>query len=220
MSFGIRLHVWGDFALFSRPEMKVERVSYDVITPSAARGILEALYWKPEINWVIDRLHVLKPIRTMQIRRNEVGCKASASNAASAMKKGSGDLGIYIEDERQQRAATVLKDVAYIIEAHFVIVSGEENTAKHVEMFKRRAKAGQYFHHPYFGCREFDAHFELIEDGQPLPAADPKADKDRDFGYMLHDIDFAHDKMPRFFDCKMRGGIIKVPPFDSAEVRG
>lgn len=220
MAFGIRLHVWGDYALFSRPEMKVERVSYDVITPSAARGILEAIYWKPEIQWVVDRLHILKPIRTTQIRRNEVGCKASASNAAIAMKNGSGDLGIFIEEERQQRAATVLKDVAYIIEAHFVIKSGEENTAKHIEMFKRRAAAGQCFHHPYFGCREFDVHFELIEEGQPLPIPDPDAPKDRDFGYMLHDIDFADGKAPRFFDCKMRGGVIKVPPFNSAEVRG
>src|ERR1044071_5462188 len=119
MGYGIAIRVRGDFACFTRPEMKVERVSYDVITPSAARGILEAIYWKPEIRWVIDRLHVLKPIRFTNIRRNEVGCKVSADSAAGAMKSGRGRLGLYIEEERQQRAATVLRDVEYAIEAHF-----------------------------------------------------------------------------------------------------
>ena len=121
---GIRLHVWGERACFTRPEMKVERVSYDVITPSAARGILEAIHWKPAIRWHVDRIHLLKPIRFQSIRRNEVGAKASAANAASAMKRGTTEgLGIVVDENRQQRAALVLIDVAYVIEAHFSLTS-------------------------------------------------------------------------------------------------
>lgn len=219
MGFGIKLHVWGDYACFTRPEMKVERVSYDVMTPSAARGIIEAIYWKKEIAWVIDRITVLKPIRFTQIRRNEVGCKASASNASQAMKAGRGNLGIYIEDERQQRAATILKDVAYVIEAHFNILSGEDNAAKHISMFNRRAREGQCFHRPYLGCREFDAHFELIEGHDSTPQPAPELAGERDLGFMLHDIDFKNNMMPRFFRATMRDGVIDVPPFASAEVR-
>jgi CRISPR-associated protein Cas5d len=125
MAYGIRLHCWGDFALFTRPEMKVERVSYDVITPSAARGVVEAFYWKPEIRWVVDRLHVLRPVRFTSQRRNEVGAKIPANAAAKAMRDGRGNLGLYVEEERQQRAALLLRDVAYLIEAHFEIVGGE-----------------------------------------------------------------------------------------------
>lgn len=217
MSANVRIQVWGDHACFTRPEMKVERVSYDVITPSAARGVLEAIYWKPQIRWSVDRIHVLKPIRFTNIRRNEVGAKASAANAKKAMVAGSGRLGIFVEDERQQRAATVLRDVDYAIEAHFEILSGDEPAAKHFEMFRRRAEKGQCFHRPYLGCREFDAHFTWID-------ADPPrgfyADSgERDLGFMLHDIDFEHDMTPRFFRAVMRDGVIAVPPFESAEVR-
>jgi CRISPR-associated protein Cas5d len=112
MSYGIKLHCWGDLALFTRPEMKVERVSYDVITRSAARGVLEAVYWKPQIRWAVDRLRVLRPIRLTSQRRNEVGAKISARDAASAMRSGRGHLGLYVEEERQQRAALLLRDVA------------------------------------------------------------------------------------------------------------
>ena len=122
MAYGIKLHVWGDLACFTRPEMKVERVSYDVITPSAARGVVESIYWKPQIRWAIDRIHVLKPIRFTSLRRNEVGAKIPAGAAASAMKNGRGNLGMNIEEERQQRAALLLRDVAYLIEAHFEII--------------------------------------------------------------------------------------------------
>ena len=148
----IRLKVWGDYACFTRPEMKVERVSYDVMTPSAARGILEAIYWKPQVRWVVERLHVLRPIRFTNLRRNEVACKASAANAKKAMK-GTLDhpLQLVIEDERQQRAATVLRDVSYIIEARFELLDASEPVAKHYNVFKRRAQRGQYFHHPYLG---------------------------------------------------------------------
>ena len=163
MAYGVKLHVWSDLACFTRPEMKVERVSYDVITPSAARGVIEAIYWKPQIHWIIDRIHVLKPILFTSLRRNEVGAKIPAGAASSAMKNGRGNLGLYVEDERQQRAALLLRDVAYVIEAHFEIIEGEKNEAKHLDQFNRRARDGQCHTRPYLGCREFAAHFALIE---------------------------------------------------------
>lgn len=221
MSFGIQLHVWGEFACFTRPEMKVERVSYDVITPSAARGILEAIYWKPEIRWVVERLHVLKPIRFTSLRRNEVANKIPAGSVKSAMKKDRGDLGLIVEDERQQRAATLLRDVGYVIDARFEIIDGEDNPGKHLDQFNRRARAGQCFHHPYLGCREFPADFALVEQpDHPTPPCElPEDQRDRDLGYMLHDIDFADDMTPRFFRAEMKDGVIEVPAFDSEEVR-
>ena len=170
MSYGVRLHVWGEYACFTRPEMKVERVSYDVMTPSAARGILEAVHWKPAIRWVIDRIHVLKPIRFENLRRNELGGKIPA-NVRKAMRAGS-TVGLHtlIEDDRQQRAATVLRDVGYIIDAHFVLTDAarvDDTEAKHLAMFNRRAARGQCFHRPCLGTREFAADFELVEDTMP-----------------------------------------------------
>ena len=242
MAFGIKLHVWGDFACFTRPEMKVERVSYDLMTPSGARGILEAIYCKPQIRWVIDRIHVLKPIQFTSIRRNEVALKASASNAKAAMKTGKGNLGIVIDEvndegkliNRQQRAAMVLRDVAYVIEAHFEIIdlrfekdaaeaSRDDNAGKHLSIFNRRAKGGQYFHHPYFGCREFPVNFELIEGALPESTL-PDGERDKDFGFMLHDLEFDQDPKtkavkqttPRFFRAVMKNGSIEVPPFHQA----
>ena len=137
MAFGVKLHVWGDYACFTRPEMKAERVSYDAITPSAARGILEAIYWKPDIRWVIDRIRVLKPIRFENLRRNEVGGKISALNIKKAMNKGTvGELRLLVDQNRQQRASTILRDVAYVIEAHFVLTGqGLDTEAKHISMF-------------------------------------------------------------------------------------
>lgn len=221
MSYGIGLHVWGDFALFTRPEMKVERVSYDVMTPSAARGVIEAIYWKPEIRWVIDRIHVLRPVRFTSQRRNEVGAKIGAGAAAAVMKAGRGNLGLYIEQERQQRAALLLRDVAYVIEAHFEIVGGEPNEAKHLDTFNRRARAGKCYTRPYFGTRECAADFALIEAGAPMPASElPPEQRDRDLGWMLHDIDFGNGRQPRFFHAVMCDGVIEVPPFESEEVRG
>lgn len=217
MNTRVQLRVWGEFACFTRPEMKVERVSYDVITPSAARGVLEAIYWKPQIAWRVDRIHVLNEIRFANIRRNEVGAKASAANANKAMKAGGGDLALYVEDERQQRAATLLVDVDYLIEAHFDVISGDEPPPKHYEMFKRRAEKGQCFHRPYLGCREFAANFAWHEGD--LPRGRYADTPERDFGFMLHDIDFAHDMTPRFFRAVMRHGVIDVPPFSSGEVR-
>lgn len=222
---GIRLHVWGERACFTRPEMKVERVSYDVLTPSAARGILEAIHWKPAIRWHVDRIHVLKPVRFQSIRRNEVGAKASAANARSAMKGGhTNGLGLIVDENRQQRAALVLIDVAYVIEAHFDMVStkaGPEDTpAKHVSMFNRRAGQGQCFHRPCLGTREFPAEFALLSDGEPLPPSQlPTDQRNRDLGWMLHDIDFANGNASRFFRARIDAdGAIAVPPIDSPEL--
>ncbi len=206
------LRIWGDFACFTRPEMKVERVSYDVMTPSAARGVYEAIYWKPEIRWVIDRIHVMQPIRFTNIRRNEVESKISPVSISSAMKSG-GPLALYIESERQQRAAIVLRDVEYIVQAHFELNGGSDGFEKHSQMFRRRASKGQYFHHPYLGCREFYAHFELVE-GE-IPQSSIRGESD--LGWMLHDLDFTNSMQPIFFRASMRDGVIDVPSLVNAE---
>ena len=212
----IRLRVWGEYACFTRPEMKVERVSYDVMTPSAARGVLEAIYWKPQITWVIDRLHVLQPIRFTNIRRNEVKSKIPVGAVKSAMKSGTGQLGFYADDgdNRQQRASTLLVNVEYVIEAHFELRDHSEPPQKHFEMFKRRAEKGQCFHHPYLGCREFIAQFEWLEGDLPVSPLTGT----QELGYMLHDLDFADAMSPRFFRATMVNGVIEVPPFESAAV--
>lgn len=224
MGYGIKLHIWGERACFTRPEMKVERVSYDVITPSAARGILEAIHWKPAIRWQVDRIHVLKPIRFESIRRNEVGSKVSARNVASAMKaKSTQDLYTVADEDRQQRAATVLRDVAYVIEAHFELTDkagADDHEGKHLDQFKRRARKGQCFHQPCMGTREFTAHFALLDESDEWPAsALSESDKSRDLGWMLHDIDFAAGNAPRFFRAELKDGVIEVPAFHSEEVR-
>lgn len=218
--YSIALHVWGEFACWTRPELKTERVSYDVITPSGGRGVLEAIYWKPEIRWVIERLHVLKPVRFTNIRRNEVAVKIPAGNVKSAMQAGRGQLELLIEENRQQRAATILRDVAYVIEARFEVIGGKDGPQKHYEMFRRRASRGQYFHHPYLGTREFPAFFELVEGECPRSELAGTVAGNRDLGWMLHDIDFANGMQPRFFHAQMRDGVIDVPPFESEEVKG
>ena len=202
MSFGIKLRVWGDYALFTRPEMKVERVSYDVMTPSAARGILEAIYWKPEIRWIIDRIHVLKSVRFENIRRNELSSKASVTE--KTMRNGNVAVCQFIEDDRQQRASMVLKDVEYIIEAHFEL-TGTDNSdpGKHLAIFERRVKKGQCFHRPYFGCREFPVNFAWCDEIHQSVLTGEK-----DLGYMLHDIDFKDNMTPRFFRAVMHEGVI------------
>lgn len=227
LSYGVRLHVWGRHALFTRPELKVERTSYDIMPPSAARGILEAIHWKPSIRWVIDRIHVLEPIRFQSIRRNEVGHKAPAGTIRRAMNRGDLEgLQLLVDEDRQQRASTVLVNPAYVIEAHFVLTpraDAEESEGKHLDIFNRRAARGQCFHQPCLGTREFAASFALIERGAPLPATqgrswgeiarnaaatpDPVRAPDaetadlgfgapRDLGYMLWDIDHAAPGRP------------------------
>lgn len=215
MRFGVRLHVWGARACFTRPEMKVERVSYDVMTPSAARGILEAIHWKPALLWVVDRIHVLKPIHFQSFRRNEVSAKASGASADRAMRAGStAGLGLVMEEVRQQRAATLLVDVAYVIEAHFALTprAGAEDTpAKHIAMFNRRAAAGQCFHRPCLGTREFAADFALVPEDAPLPESRlPPDQRDRDLGWMLHDIDHAAGATSRFFRARLSDGVLDV----------
>ena len=223
MAFGVKLHVWGDYACFTRPEMKVERVSYDVMTPSAARGILEAIHWKPAIRWIIDRIHVLKPIRFENLRRNELGRKASPANVRKAMKSGEAwALHTVVENDRQQRATTLLREVAYVIEAHFALTDSaqaDDSEAKHLSMFNRRASKGQCFHRPYLGTREFTADFELVTDKLP-PSTLPPDQRDRDLGWMLHDVDYANAMAPRFFRAVLKEGAIEVPHPQSDEVRG
>lgn len=208
--YGIKLKVWGNYACFTRPEMKAERVSYDVMTPSAARGILEAIYWKPSIRWVIDRIHVLKRIRFDNIRRNELAGKIPLGNIKKAMKNNNYSLETFIEDDRQQRASMVLRNVCYVVEAHFEIIKDEDNNpAKHKEMFERRAEKGQCVHRPYLGCREFPANFELIKE---ITKSEYKGEN-IDLGWMLHDIDFKNNMEAKFFRAQMIDGVIDIPPF-------
>lgn len=211
MAFGVRLKVWGDYACFTRPEMKSERVSYDVMTPSAARGILEAIHWKPAIRWIIDRIHVLNEIHFENIRRNEVSNKIAEGTVRRAMRGTPMALWQNASLERQQRATLMLRDVAYVIEAHFEMTdqaAADDTPSKHYNMFVRRARKGQCFHRPYLGCREFPAEFELLEDGALEPSVH---EGDRDLGWMLLDIDFEEDMTPRFFRAVMRDGVIDVP---------
>ncbi|MBO0614720.1 type I-C CRISPR-associated protein Cas5c [Thiothrix fructosivorans] len=215
------LEVAGDFACFTRPEMKVERVSYDVITPSAARAVFEAILWKPAIRWHIRKIEVLKPIRWINLRRNEVSGVVPAGAVKSAMKQGKGNLGMYIEEDRQQRAGLFLRDVRYRLHAEFEMLDNnpENNPVKFAEMFKRRASKGQCFNQPYLGTREFSCDFRLVEDETVL--TQPLAET-RELGWMLYDMDFADtaNPMPRFFQAKMQDGVIHVPAWDSEEIRG
>ncbi len=231
MPYGIRLKVSGDRACFTRPEMKVERVSYDVMTPSAARGILEAIHWKPAIRWIIDEIRVLKPIRFQSIRRNEVGHKAPTGKIRTAMNRGSlEDLQLLVDEDRQQRAATVLVDVAYVISAHFELTTragGDDNEGKHLDTFNRRAARGQCFHQPCLGTREFPAAFDLLPSDGPFPDVDPPDrvsdlgfGQPRDLGFMLYDIDHAAPGRPSlFFRAELRDGVVKVPHPASPEVK-
>ncbi len=216
--FGVRLRVGGRYACFTRPEMKVERVSYDVMTPSAARGILEAIHWKPAIVWRIDRIHVLKPIQFQSIRRNEVGKKIPTGTVRTAKNKGSIEtLYTKIEDDRQQRSATVLVEVDYAIEAHFDLTdeaSESDNVGKHLDIFNRRARNGQCFHQPCLGTREFVADYTLIENDD-LP---PAIDESRDLGWMLLDVDHANERQPLFFWAEMKQGVVEIPSPSSPEV--
>lgn len=222
--FGITLHVSGDYALFTRPEMKGERVSYDVMTPSAARGILEAILWKPAIKWVVDRITVLNPIEFESIRRNEVGSKVSPRNVSAAIGGAPVDLHQYSSEDRQQRSSLVLRNVAYLIDAHFEMnlnaIGETDIPEKFYNMFLRRARRGQSFHHPYLGCREFAARFELIEDYAQRPVSHYAHIHEIDLGWMLKDIEYkehgSNDKplysfQPQFFHSKMCRGIIEVP---------
>ena len=220
MAFGIKLRVWGDYACFTRPEMKVERVSYDVMTPSAARGILEAIHWKPAIRWVVNRIHVLRPIVFDNVRRNEVKSKIPKPNPVTATRDKK-PLYFLVDDgdNRQQRATTLLRNVEYVIEAHFELTDkagAADNEGKHLDIFNRRARAGQFFHQPCLGCREFPASFELLEGNVPPSCY---TGEKHELGYMLLDIDFENDMTPLFFKAVMQDGVIAPPSRLSLEVR-
>ena len=212
------LRVWGERACFTRPEMKVERVSYEVITPSAARGVLEAVLWKPQMRWIVQRIDVLKPVGKASVRRNEVGHKASVDNLLAAMAGRSARLGIDIEEARQQRAAVILRDVDYLVHARICLTERagpDDSVTKYVEIFRRRAASGQCFHHPYLGTREFAAEFALVEGTPPVPVSDT-----RDLGWMLYDIDYSGAKpMPLFFEARLDAGTLAVPAPNSPELR-
>lgn len=208
------IEVQGDYACFTRPEMKVERVSYDVPTPSAMRAVFEAIYWKPAIRWQVRRIEVLKPIRWMNLRRNEVASVISTRNVMQAMEAGHGELGVYADEDRQQRASLLLRDVAYRVHADLVVRGERDDPApppKFFEMFERRARAGQCVNQPYLGCREFAAHVRLVANPANEP---PTIAETRDLGWMLHDLDFSNpaDPTPVFFRAQMVGGVIDVPP--------
>jgi CRISPR-associated protein Cas5d len=212
MGYGITIRVRGEYALFTRPEMKVERVSYDMITPSAARGIIEAVYWKPAIVWVIDEIRVLNEIQFTNIRRNEVSEKASTDTAQQCMKGANKPFFIDALDKRQQRASMVLRNVDYIIEAHFDLTdrAGPEDTVeKHYNIVLRRLRKGQHFHAPCLGTREFPARVELIED-DALPTSALAGT--RDLGWMLYDLDFSNARniQPKFFRAELRDGVLNL----------
>jgi CRISPR-associated protein Cas5d len=207
------LDVRGDFACFTRPEMKVERVSYDVITPSAARALFESILWKPAVRWQVRRIEVLAPVRWVNLRRNEVKSKVSVASVSAAMAGGTG-VGIYADepDERVQRAGLFLRDVAYRVHADLQVRTDRQDPEppqKFFAMFERRARAGQWVNQPYLGCREFDARIRLVENMADEP---PALAETRDLGWMLHDLDFTHpaDPQPVFFDAKMINGVIEV----------
>lgn len=214
----ILLKVWGDYACFTRPEMKVERVSYDVMTPSAARGIIEAIHWKPAIAFSIEKIHVLEPIVFENIRRNEVAHKIATITIQSAQKTRLLDGLIYHVNDtenRQQRAATVLRRVGYVIEASFELTDkagDDDNLNKHFEIFKRRAQKGQCFQQPCLGNREFAAYFAWIEQESDIPVSNlPAYDRNKDLGYMLWDLDYQNQYQARFFRAQLKDGVLIVP---------
>lgn len=216
------IEAWGDWACFTRPEMKIERVSYDVITPSAARAIFEAIFWKPAIRWQITRIEVLNPIKFTSIKRNEVGALASKNKSH-----------IFIEEKRQQKSGLILKDVHYRLFGKLVYIPvskrtrsstkqdvlNDENPAKYNAIFQRRAENGQCFSQPYLGTREFSAYFKLITEPGNGALKTP-INETKDFGFMLYDMDFTNSKDPQtlFYRPTMQNGIINVPSIDSEEV--
>ena len=228
------LEVWGDYACFTRPEMKVERVSYDIITPSAARGIFEAIFWKPALRWQIKKIELLNPVKWISVRRNEL-----ASTASPRAQE------IFIEDNRQQRAGLFLRDVRYRLHGELVFIPphkrtahaknmksvpetlmskeeketrNDENPGKYNAIFERRARKGQCFNQPYLGCREFSCNFRLIDD---LENGDLPLKESRDLGFMLYDLDFSNPENPKpaFFRALLQEGVLDVPDWESEEVR-
>lgn len=215
----VSIEVWGDYACFSRPEMKVERVSYDVMTPSAARGLIESIFWHPGMRYVIDRIHVCSPIRFTNIRRNEVKDTISPTKVKAAMTSGS-ELYLATPQSIQQRAAMVLTNVHYVIDAHFEMTdkaAPSDNPGKFQDIIKRRLERGQHYRQPCFGVREFPAHFQLCEGLPPCP---DELKGTHDLGWMLLDMDYSDPAniKPMFFRAVLKDGVLEVPPISSAEV--
>ena len=212
MGYGIRILATGPRACFTRPEMKSERVSYDCITPSAARGLIEAVYWKPAIRWCIDSIQVLNPIRFETFRRNELGGKLPYQTAKKAMEKGLEVFAVASED-RQQRATMYLSDVAYVIEAHFELTDkagADDSVEKHYNIALRRLRKGQCFNQPVFGCREFPADVRLLVEGEEAPPSFYDNTGEHDLGFMLYDIDYEDNYAPLFFRAVMKDGVINA----------
>lgn len=213
MGMGVKVKVWGNFALFSRPELKVERCSYDVMTPSAARGILDAIYWHPGLKWVVDKIYVRKPIQFTSVRRNEVKSKVLASSVLQAYNGGEKPLYISSKEEIVQRASMLLCDVEYVIDAHFEMTeraNATDNPGKFKDIIMRRLRRGECFHMPYFGCREFPAHFYLWEE-EKIPTAYEDVEE-KDLGLMLYDLDYRNpeDIQPMFFRAVLKRGILDL----------
>ena len=216
----VAIEVWGDYACFSRPEMKVERVSYDVMTPSAARGLIEAIYWHPGLKWIIDRIHVCAPIRFTNIRRNEVKDTISARKVKAAMEKGLDELYLATPESIQQRAAMVLRDVRYVIEAHFEMTENAapgDNPGKFQDIIKRRLANGQFYHQPCFGVRGFPAHFAASCELPPCPE---ELRGEKDLGWMLLDMDYSDPEniTPMLFRAALKDGALEIPDRCSREV--
>ena len=215
----ISVEVWGDYACFTRPELKTERVSYDVMTPSAARGLLESIFWHPGLKWVVGRIYVRAPIRFTNIRRNEVKDTISARKAHTAMETGE-EIYLATPDSIQQRAAMVLRDVHYVIEAHFEMTdraAPSDNPGKFQEMMRRRVEKGQCYRPPCFGVREFPAQFKPCTELPPCPEG---LRGEKDLGWMLLDLDYSDPKniTPHFFRAVLRDGVLEIPAMDSEEV--
>lgn len=218
----VSLEVWGDYACYTRAELKTERVSYDVMTPSAARGLLESLFWHPGLLWVVDRIHVCAPIRFTNLRRNEVKSTVSARSARTVMERGKGALYLVTSQDIQQRAAMLLRDVRYVIDAHFEMTdraAASDNAGKFQDIIQRRIRKGQFYSQPYLGCREFPAQFKACE---ALPPCPEELKGVRDLGYMLWDLDYADPEniTPLFFRVVLRDGVLDVPTRNSGEVIG
>jgi CRISPR-associated protein Cas5d len=209
----VRVH--GPLACFTRPEFSTERVSYEVMTPSAARAILEAILWKPAIRWRIHAIHVLSPIRWMEFRRNEVNSRASTRDAASAAAGNAGFGDYYADADRAQRHTVALRDVDYLVEASFALTGRagpSDNMGKFYGMFERRLGAGQQVFQPYLGCREFPA-FVAPVDAERLPKP---IDETRALGWMLHDMEYGSERRPRFFNAHLDAGVLRVPAWEEA----
>lgn len=209
MSYGMQIEVWGKNALFTRPELKTERVSYEVITPSAARGLIESVYWHPGLKVIVDRIHVLSEIKFFNIRRNELKDKIPAKKIEQ-MINGKGVPAIYTNESIQQRASMVLRDVHYVIDFHFVMTdkaNASDNEGKFADIFRRRIEKGQFYSQPYLGTREYPAHFRSWKGGKVPTIHDSK-----DLGFMLYDMDYSNPKdiQPMFFHARMMDGIVQV----------